>query len=140
MRGEAVDDGAHRMFTHAEVQVASGMAPDSAVGAVCVGVFQQWRIEVAHALQGRFRRRIEIGRSASQRKQFGRNGVHHLAGCFARGEALGISVKYRDVRVPARRLFVAQTIPKFFCHIRERLGVGAHALVPQPDRGDHGIC
>ena len=31
MRGQSVDDGAHRMFAHAEVQVAAGVTPAAAV-------------------------------------------------------------------------------------------------------------
>jgi len=85
VRGKAVDDGAHRMFAYAEVQVASGIAPASTIGTLLVGIFFRRRIEIAHAFQGRFRRRVEVGRAAGQRHQFGCNGVHHLAGCVTRG-------------------------------------------------------
>jgi hypothetical protein len=118
------------MFAHAEVQVASGSAPAAAVGALFVSVFRRRRIEIAQAFQGRFRRRVEVGRTAGQRRQSGRYGVHHLAGSLARRKTLVIGVKYRDVRIPARRQFGTQASLQFFGQIRKRPGVGIKRRVP----------
>ena len=49
VRGEAVHDRAHAVLAHAEVQIAAGVAPAAAVGALRVGA-DVGRLEIAHPL------------------------------------------------------------------------------------------
>ena len=69
VRRHAVDDRAHRVLAHAEVQVASGVAPAAAGRALRVVAWPRRRIEVAQALERGVGRRIEVRRAAGQRRQ-----------------------------------------------------------------------
>ena len=54
MRRQPVDDGAHRMFSHPEVQVTAGPAPATGVAALRVFARNQRRVVGALCLQSSF--------------------------------------------------------------------------------------
>ena len=69
MRRHAVDDRAHGVLAHAEVQVAAGVTPAAAGRALLVVSRRGRWIEVAEALERRVGRRIEVRRTAGERRE-----------------------------------------------------------------------
>ncbi len=89
----AVDDRAHAMLAHAEVEVAAVIAA---------------RLERAGAVDERLGRGREIGRSADQPGEPGGDRVQDLAAGIARGHALLVRREDGDVGVPALGELVRQ--------------------------------
>ncbi len=131
MRGHAVRDRAHRVLAHAEMQVPPRVAPAAAGGSLHVEPVPRGRFEIAQALQRRVGGRIEIGRSPRQRGHARRERVHHLARCGARGHALGVGGKRRDVRVPAGCELAAHGALQLLGFGGIGARVGAHAIAPR---------
>src|SRR5688500_15946927 len=113
MRGQTVDDGAHSVLADSEVQVAPGKAAQSVIA----------RLKIAEALEKRVRGRIEICRSACQRRQPVRDRIHDRSRCGARGDALRVGRKDRDIRVPVMWQLATQTSLKFVRQVRKGVDV-----------------
>ncbi len=131
VRGQAVDDRAHRVLAHAEVQVAAGPAGAAGVGALdLLRVGDRRRVEVAEPDEVGEGRRIEVGRTAEQRGHLLADRGEDLLAGDARRQALGVGGEARHVRVPAGWQFAAQALFELPGEIRKGRGVGLHALVP----------
>ena len=131
VRGQAIDDRAHRVFAHTEMQIASAMAPAAAIRSLGIFVRIRRRIEIAEVFQRGFGRGIQIRRAAAQRRQLRRNRIHHLAGGDACGHAFGIRGKHRNVRIPTGWQIAVQTAIQLHCQIGKGLCVSRHARVPR---------
>jgi hypothetical protein len=90
----------------------------------------QRRIEVALALQGGVRRRVEVGRAAEERRHRSGDRVHHLAAGDPRGEALGVGREGRHGRVPAFRQRAAQAQVELAAEVGKGPRPGVATRVP----------
>jgi hypothetical protein len=125
VRGHAVDDRAHRVLAHAEVQVAarrSGIRRAGAGGRRCV--------EVAAAFQRGVGGRIEVGRSAGQLRQLRRDRREDLAAGHARRQALLVGREAGHGRVPGRGELQAQPALEFGGDVGMGAGQALHPLAP----------
>ena len=93
-QGESVDDGHHRMFAKAEVQISAAKG----AGFEVPGSFE---------LQRGFGGRGEIRRSAQQPRHVLREHVEHLARSLASRDALRIGGKCGQPRIPSARQLTA---------------------------------
>ncbi len=132
VRGQAVDDRAHRVLAHAEVQVAAGPARAAGVGALdLLRVGGGHRVEVAQADEVGERGRVEVGRAAHQRRQLA---CRWPPGSACRPRASTGPWRRRgswacrrpSPRAARRAVATASSVGQ----VGEGLRVGLHALVP----------
>lgn len=67
VRCQSVDDGAHGVLAHIEVQLVPGAAPAASVAALRIFTGVTWRVEGDLPLQRRVGRGIQIARAAEER-------------------------------------------------------------------------
>src|SRR5579884_2653396 len=101
VEGHAVDRRAHGVLAHAEVEVAAGVAPRRADGALDARGRRGRALEVTLALEPGERRGVEVRRSAHQLGEPAAELLEHRLGGFARGKALRVGGEGRQLRVPA---------------------------------------
>ena len=119
MCGEAVQDRAHAVLAHAEVQVAAGVTPAATHRALAIAGARAGRLEVPHSCQRRVRRGVQIGRAADERGQARGDRADHLARGDAGGHALGVGGKDGNVRIPVRRQLGANRLLELLREIGE---------------------
>jgi len=130
VRGQAVDDCAHRVLANAEVDVPSRMAPTGRVGPFAVFARQQRRVEVALPFQLGMGRWVEVGRAADECRELRGDRVHHFAAGDARRHPLRIGREDRNVRIPTPWQLCSETRTKFPRQIGKSVRVGIHPAVP----------
>ena len=130
--GKTVDDAAHSVFAHAEMQVAAGVAARVVrVTTVIRGLCRRSRgIKIAELLQVGVRRWVEVGRATEERRQCLGEGVHHLAAGDAGGHPFFVSGENGQLGIPGFRQFAAQPTVELGSEFGEVGGVGGEALFP----------
>ena len=130
VRCQAIHDRSHGMLAHAEVQVAAGVAPAAAVGALSIAGAHAGRLEVPQSLQRGVGRWIEIRRTADQRRQTGRDRVHHLARGDPGGHAFGVGRKDGNVFSPAGGQSAAGDVKQFLGEVGKRSCICGEPALP----------
>ena len=130
VRGEPIRDRAHRVLAHAKMDVPSGEAHSSTDRTLSVCFVADGRTEVSETGEPGLSRRIQVRRPADERGQQRRDRIHHLARSGARGHALRVGRKSRDIRVPSRWKLTANARRQLLRHIGVRPRIRRQAIIP----------
>ena len=119
MRRQTVQDRPHAVLAHAEIEIAAGVTPDALHSALLVGYGHSGGLEISQPRKRGMGRWIQIRRTADQRRQSRRNGIHHLPRSDAGGHALFIGRENGNIPIPSIRQFAVHDLLKRFREIRK---------------------
>ena len=123
VRRNAVQNCAHRMFAHAEMQIAAGRTP-ATFRALSIACARSSRFEVSQSFERGVSRWIQIGGAADQCGHARRDRVHHLAGGNPRCHAFGVGREVGNVGIPIQRCCAETKLLELLRKIGERVRVG----------------
>ena len=86
MQRHAHGNRSHRMFPDTEMNIAAGKAPRPANHALQPGRGGSGTLKVTKAFYPCKSRGIQVSRTASQLRDFRRDGLHHRFRCFTGGD------------------------------------------------------
>lgn len=125
-----VQDRAHRVLSHAEMQIAAAAAPAAAIGALPVERVHAGGLEIAEPGQPGEGGRIQIGGAADERRDAGGEGIQHLSGCNPRRNAFRIGRKDRDIAIPPVGQRAAHRVQQRLGQLGKRARIGCEHCVP----------